>query len=53
MQVLKRSESKLLDRTYVEFTMEAAGGKVPRKEAIAMLAKELGVPAENIGLVRL
>ena len=53
MQVQKRTESKLLDRAYVECFMEAEGGKMPRKQAIEMLAKALGVPAENIGLLKL
>jgi ribosomal protein S24E len=53
LQVLKRTESKLLDRAYVELLIDAKGGKLTRKEAIETLAKELGVQAENIGLVRL
>ena len=53
MQVLKRSESKLLDRTYVELLMDAKAGKLLRKDAIEMLAKEMGVKSENVGLVRL
>ncbi len=53
MQVLKRTESKLLDRSYVELLMDAKGGKLARKDAIEMLAKELGVQAENVGLVKL
>ena len=53
MQILKRVESKLLDRAYVEFSMEGRAGKVTRKEAIAALAKELNVPEEDVGLLRL
>jgi len=53
LQVLKRSESKLLDRSYVQLLMDAKSGKLARREAIDMLAKELGVKAENVGLVRL
>jgi ribosomal protein S24E len=53
LQAQKKAESKLLDRTYVEFSMEGKAGKVTRKEAIATLAKEMSVPEENIGLVRL
>lgn len=53
MQVLKKSESKLLDRTYVETLMEVKGGKLARKDAIEMVAKEMGVQAERVGLVRL
>jgi len=53
LQVLKKSESKLLDRTYVETLMEVKGGKLARKDAIEMVAKEMGVQAERIGLVKL
>ena len=53
MQVQKKTESKLLDRTYVEFAIEGKAGHLSRKEAVALLAKEMNVPAENVGLVRL
>ncbi len=53
MQVQKKVESKLLDRQYVEVSMENAAGKLSRKDAVAAAAKELGVPEENVGLVRL
>ena len=53
MPVEKKSESKVLDRSYVEMTLEGKAGKVTRKEAIAMVAQEMGVPAENVGLLRI
>ncbi len=53
MQVQKKTESKLLDRHYVELLIEASAGKLTRKEAVSALAKEMGVSEENIGLVRL
>ena len=53
MQVEKKSESKVLDRAYVEVTMEGKAGKISRKEAIAAVAQEMGVPAENVALIRL
>ena len=53
MQVLKKSESKLLDRTYVETLIEVKAGKLARKDAIEMVAKEMGVQAERVGLVKL
>jgi len=53
LPVDRRSESKLLDRSYVEFSMEGKAGKISRKEAIAAVAQELGVPAENVGLIRI
>jgi ribosomal protein S24E len=53
LQVEKKSESKVLDRSYVEVSLEGKAGKVTRKEAIAMVAQEMGVPPENVGLVRI
>ena len=53
MQVEKKSESKVFDRSYVELSIEGKAGKLTRKEAIASVAQELGVPAENIGLIRM
>jgi len=48
-----RKESKLLDRTYVEYLIDSSAGKIARKDAIALLSKEMGVPPENVGLIRL
>ena len=53
MQVEKKSESKVLDRSYVELSMGGKAGKISRKEAIAAVAQELGVPPENVGLIRI
>ena len=53
MQIEKKVVSKLLDRSYVEFSIENTAGKLTRKEAVARLAQELGVPQESIGLLRL
>ena len=53
MQVEKKSESKVLDRSYVEVSMDGRAGKITRREAIAAVAQELGVPAENIGIIRM
>ena len=53
MQLEKKSESKVLDRSYVEMSLEGKAGKVTRKEAIAMVAQEMGVPPENVGIVRI
>ena len=53
MQVEKKSESKVFDRSYVELSIDGKAGKLTRKEAIASVAQELGVPAENIGLIRM
>lgn len=51
MQLEKRSDSKVLDRSYVEVTLEGKAGRVTRKEAIATVAQELGVPPETVGLI--
>ena len=53
MQAEKRLESKVLDRAYVEITLQGRGGKLTRKEAIEVAAKELGVAPENVGLIRI
>lgn len=53
MQITKKSESKLLDRLYVEVSLEGKAGKISRKEVVTAVAQELGVPSENVGLVRM
>ena len=53
MPLEKKSESKVLDRSYVEMTVDDRFGKITRKDAIAMVAQEMGVPQENVGLIRL
>ncbi|MDG7013444.1 MAG: hypothetical protein JRN11_03085 [Nitrososphaerota archaeon] len=53
MQVEKKSQSKVLDRSYVELTLEDRAGKVSRKEAIAAVAQGMGVPVENVALIRM
>ncbi|MDG6988987.1 MAG: hypothetical protein JRN21_06640 [Nitrososphaerota archaeon] len=53
MQVEKKSESKVLDRSYVELFLDDRAGKISRKEAIAAVAQEMGVPPENVALIRL
>lgn len=53
MQIVKRSDSKVLERSYVELRLDGRAGKLTRKEAIAEVAHELGVAPENVGIVRL
>ena len=53
MQLEKKSESKVLDRAYVEATMEGRAGKVSRNEAIRAVAQEMGVAPENVALIRM
>ncbi len=53
MQVEKKSESKALNRSYVELRLEGKAGKVTRKEAIAAIAQELGVAPEIVGILAL
>ena len=53
MQVLKKSESKLLGRTYVELAIDDKAGTISRRGAVEAAAKELGVEADRIGLVGL
>jgi ribosomal protein S24E len=51
LQIVKKSDSKVLDRSYVEVSLEGKAGKISRKDAISTVAQELGVPPENVGLV--
>lgn len=51
MPVEKKSQSKVLDRTYVELKLDDKAGNISRKEAIAAVAHEMGVPAENVALL--
>jgi ribosomal protein S24E len=51
LQAEKKSESKVLDRCYVEMVIPEKAGKVTRKEAIDSLAGQMGVAAENVALI--
>lgn len=53
MPMEKKSESKVLDRTYIELALDDRAGRINRKEAIAMVAQEMGVQPENVGLIRM
>ena len=53
MHVEKKSQSKVLDRSYVEVSIPGKAGKLSRKEAIAAVAQEMGVGPEKVALVRL
>ena len=53
MQIVKRTDSKVLERSYVEARLDGKAGKLTRKEAVASVAQELGVAPENVGVVRL
>jgi len=53
LPVEKKSVSKVLDRSYVELTMDDKSGVLSRKDAIAAVAQEMGVPAENVALIRM
>jgi ribosomal protein S24E len=53
LQVHKKLESKLLDRTYVEVVFEGKGHQLSRKEAIGMVAEEMKVGPEKVGIIGL
>ena len=53
LQVEKKSQSRVLDRSYVEVSMEGKAGRMSRKEAIVAVAQEMGVGPENVALIRL
>jgi ribosomal protein S24E len=53
LQVVKKSDSKVLERSYIELRLQGRAGKLTRKEAVAAVAQELGVAPETVGVVRL
>jgi len=53
LQILRRTDSKVLGRSYLEVSLEESAGKISRKDAVEAVAKELGVPNENVGLIRI
>jgi ribosomal protein S24E len=53
LHVEKKSDSKVLDRSYVELSIDGKAGKISRSEAIAAVAQELGVPTDRVGLIRI
>lgn len=53
MQVEKKTDSKVLERSYIELRLQGRAGKLTRKEAVAAAAQELGVAPETVGIVRL
>jgi len=53
LQVQKRTQSKLLDRTMVEVLIEGKAGQISRKDAIQMVADELKTGPELVGIVAL
>ena len=53
MQIEKESNSKVLERSYVELRLEGRAGKLTRKEAVAAVAQELGENPEKVGVLRL
>jgi ribosomal protein S24E len=53
LQAERKTDSKALDRSYVELFIEGKSGKLTRKEAIATAAQQLGVNPETVGLIRL
>jgi ribosomal protein S24E len=53
LQVEKKTDSKVLERSYIELRLQGRAGKLTRKEAVAAAAQELGVAPETVGIVRL
>jgi len=48
-----KTKSKLLDRVELEVLIPGRGGKLSRSEAVAMVAEEMKVGKELVGLIRL
>jgi len=53
LNVARKLDSKVLERSYVELRLEGRAGTLTRKEAVAAAAQELGVAPEKVGIVRL
>lgn len=53
MHLEKKSDSKVLERSYIEMRLPGRAGKLTRKEALVAVAEELNVAPEKVGLVRL
>jgi len=53
LSVEKRSDSKVLERSFVELRLEGRAGKLTRKEAVAAAAQGLSVSPERVGIVKL
>ncbi len=53
MDTRKKTQSKLLDRVELEVLIPGKGGKLSRGEAVGMVAEEMKVDRERVGLIRL
>ena len=53
MEIRKKTESKLLDRVELEVFIPEKAGKLSRSEAVGMVADEMKVGRERVGLITL
>jgi ribosomal protein S24E len=53
LEVVSKTESKLLNRLEVEVRIRGKAGKISRKEALTLVAEEMAVPLTKVGLVRM
>ena len=53
MEIRKKTESKLLDRVELEVLIPERAGKISRGEAVGMVAEEMKVGKERVGLITL
>lgn len=53
MEILRKTESRLLGRIELDVSMPDAGGKLSRRDAIAAVAGEMKVEPARVGLVKL
>ena len=53
MEIRKKTESKLLDRVEIEVLIPEKAGKLSRNEAVGMVAEEMKVGKERVGLIAL
>ena len=53
MQLEKKSDFKVLERSYVEVRLQGRDGRLTRREAVEAVAQQLGVVPKTIGIIRL
>jgi ribosomal protein S24E len=53
LEIISRTDSKLLNRTEVEVRIRGEAGKISRKEALSLVAEEMKVAPAKVGLVRM
>lgn len=53
MEIIEKSESRLLDRVSIKVRFPDEAGKLKRRDAIERLAKEMNLESDKVALIRL